>query len=73
MTHNLKDYDRQRHEVLKRLDLHPGLTSKELGQIYASEGYDRYVFARRLPELRDLGLAKVVGRGERNQQLWESH
>jgi hypothetical protein len=46
--------DQQAQEVLRRLKEHPGSTSAEL----AGLGMDRYVAARRLPELERLGLVR---------------
>ena len=62
----------QRAGVLKRLKQSPNLTSKQLGEKYASEGYDRYVFARRLPELAKRDLALVSGFGEGKQMIWSA-
>lgn len=60
----------QRAGVLKRLKQSPNMTSKQLGEIYAHEGYDRYVFARRLPELEKSGRVGVVGFGKGKQMIW---
>lgn len=60
----------QRHGVLKRLKRSPNMTSKQLGEKYAAEGYDRYVFARRLPELKERKLVGVVGFGKGKQMIW---
>lgn len=46
---------KQQREVLKLVIDNPGRTSRELS---ASSIYDRYVVARRLPELEDAGLVK---------------
>lgn len=46
---------REATEVLTALRANPGCTSRELA---AKAGGDRYVYARRLPELRDAGLAE---------------
>jgi hypothetical protein len=46
---------RQMAEVLKALRRHPGSTSRELGE---ASGLDRYLCARRLPDLRAAGLAR---------------
>ena len=62
----------QRAGVLKRLKQSPNMTSKQLGEKYAHEGYDRYVFARRLPELEERKLVGVVGLGERKQMIWSA-
>lgn len=48
----------QQHAVLAAVMAHPGLTSRELAQ---AAGMDRYVVARRLPELE---AAKRVRKGE---------
>lgn len=56
--------------VLKRLKKSQNMTSKQLGEIYESEGYDRYVFARRLPELEKAGRVEVVGFGKGKQMIW---
>lgn len=40
--------DRQRHIALNAVKKHPGLTSRELA---VETGLDRYMLARRLPEL----------------------
>lgn len=48
----------QQHAVLAAVMAHPGLTSRELAQ---AAGMDRYVAARRLPELE---AAKRVRKGE---------
>lgn len=48
----------QQHAVLAAVMSHPGLTSRELAQ---AAGMDRYVVARRLPELE---AAKRVHKGE---------
>ena len=60
----------QRAGVLARLKKSPNLTSKQLGEIYSAEGYDRYVFARRLPELKERGKVRVVGFGKGKQFIW---
>lgn len=60
----------QRLGVLKRLKQSPNLTSKQLGEKYAHEGYDRYVFARRLPELEKAGKVGVLGFGDGKQMIW---
>ena len=60
----------QRVGVLKRLMQSPNMTSKQLGQKYADEGYDRYVFARRLPELEKAGKVAVIGFAEGKQMVW---
>jgi CRISPR/Cas system-associated endonuclease Cas1 len=60
----------QRYGVLKRLKQSPNLTSKQLGEKYAHEGYDRYVFARRLPELEERKLVAVVDFGKGKQMIW---
>lgn len=48
----------QQHVMLRGVQAHPGKTSAELAVIC---GVDRYVAARRLPELRD---AELVSNGE---------
>ena len=58
----------QRAIVLDFLKQNPNKTSKELGAKHPY--YDRYVFARRLPELRGKGLVKVSGLGKDKQQQW---
>ena len=50
---------RQAKQILEHLRHHPGLTSAELAE--ASDYYDRYQTARRLPELQFAGL---VDKGE---------
>ena len=60
--------DRQRIKMAKFVEDHAGHTSNELGKL--SNEFDRYQFARRLPELRDKGAlinpytryCKVTGR-----------
>lgn len=47
----------QQHAVLAAVMAQPGLTSRELAQ---AAGMDRYVVARRLPELE---AAKIVRKG----------
>lgn len=47
----------QRQRVLEALRKHPGLTSDELAHASSGAGRDRFVFARRLPELVELGFA----------------
>lgn len=63
---------KQRAGVLERLKQSPNMTSKQLGQKYAHEGFDRYVFARRLPELEKRKLVGVVGFGEGKQMIWSA-
>lgn len=62
----------QRAGVLKRLRQSPNMASKQLGEIYAHEGCDSYVFARRLPELEKSGRVGVVGFGEGKQMIWSA-
>jgi len=45
--------DRQRIKMMQFVEDHADHTSNELGKL--SDEYDRYQFARRLPELRDQG------------------
>lgn len=47
--------DRQAGEVLTAVHAHPGMTSRELAR---EAGLDRYVTARRLPELERLGRVR---------------
>lgn len=65
--------DLQAKAVLELLKAHPGATSAELGTVGA---YDRYVVARRLPELEKLGFAKrgparACGVTGRQAMTWE--
>lgn len=45
----------QRTKVMRALRQHPGTTSAELAAV---AGLDRYIVARRLPELSERGLAE---------------
>lgn len=59
--------DRQADEVLAMLTANPGLTSRELADQYH---VDRYMVARRLPELRERGLVTTGAKRRcRNSQL----
>jgi hypothetical protein len=55
---------RQCEAVLAALKLRPGRTSNELAD---EAGLDRYVVARRLPELRGRGLVEHIIRKRRDQ------
>ena len=63
-----EEADKQRIRMAKFVEDHADHTSNELGRL--SDEYDRYQFARRLPELRDKGtlinpntrFCKVSGR-----------
>jgi len=62
----------QQARVLAAMRRHPGLTSRELA---ANAGIDRYVVARRLPELLDAGLAvhgapRVCSISQKRCQTW---
>jgi len=48
-----EEADKQRIRMAKFVEDHADHTSNELGRL--SDEYDRYQFARRLPELRDKG------------------
>lgn len=47
----------QKVRVMSALRVHPGVTSAELAQL---AGLDRYVVARRLPDLREDGFVAVA-------------
>jgi hypothetical protein len=50
--------DTQAQRVLQAVRRWPGRTSAELAELISCYPYDRYVVARRLPELEFLGLVK---------------
>jgi hypothetical protein len=47
----------QRQQALAAVSLYPGLTSKELAH---KSGLDRYMLARRLPEVRQIEKGDIV-------------
>jgi DNA-binding MarR family transcriptional regulator len=49
--------------VWEALKKHPGRSSKELSEV---SNLDRYMIARRLPELEQYGLVSRVGSGSRD-------
>ena len=53
----------QRRAVWEALSRHPGRSSKELAEV---SGLDRYMVARRLPELEQYGLVERAGSGSRD-------
>ena len=53
----------QRRAVWEALKKHPGRSSKELSEV---SNLDRYMIARRLPELEQFGLVSRVGSGSRD-------
>ena len=53
----------QRRAVWEALKRHPGRSSKELAEV---SGLDRYLIARRLPELEQFGLVERVGSDSRD-------
>lgn len=58
---------KQREIALRAVIAHPGYTSKEIA---AASGLDRYMLARRLPELQELGYLRRDKTKARGVRWW---